>query len=128
MSQGISIDEIMMTGTKIIDLPLIKYFQWNYSIIYGTAFVTSQTVLSYHFCCLPFGYLFIIWVTIIEWRCYIIEIWICNIQLVSKTLSAYQFLFEPTLITFCQFSLTKISNYYIKLSLTTMQFTSLPHT
>ena len=78
----------MMTGTNIIGLPFIKYFQWNYSIIYGTTFVTSQTILFFHFCCFPFTYECIICVTIIEWR-NIIEIWICNIRLVSKTWSVF---------------------------------------
>ena len=58
-------------------MPFIKYFPWNYSIIYGTTLVTSQTIPSYHFCCFPFGYLFIICIMIIEWR-HIIDIWICN--------------------------------------------------
>ena len=45
---------------QIINLLFIKYFKWNDSIIYGTTFVTSQTILSYNFCRFQFGYLFVI--------------------------------------------------------------------
>ena len=41
--------------------------------------MTSQPILSYHFCCFPFGYLFIICITLMEW-CHITEIWICNFR------------------------------------------------